>query len=193
MQDFIPTEVKMIKASNLINQYLNYLNLNKAHYIKIDIELSDHLVFKDILISNINFDYMSCEVHTSIVLNEIIQSKLKYFKVNIGNKVKEQNYIDSENKKINFLKDSSGPFGNDIKEKWMNKTSLTTFFVNHGFGWFDVCCSNLQKEDMVDELIYDKLIHTPLQIGLRYHLKRIIPEFIRSFKNILRRFLKIKK
>jgi len=193
MDDFIPTEVKMIKASNLINQYLNYLKLNKVHYIKIDIEHSDHLVFKDILTSNIDFDYMSCEVHSSIVLNEIIQSKLKYFKVNIGNKVNEQIYINSENEKINFLKDSSGPFGIDIKEKWMNKTSLTTFFVNHGFGWFDVCCSNLNEKDIIDETIYDRLIHTPLQVGFKYHLKRIIPEFIRSSKNILRRFLKIKK
>ena len=208
IQDFIPTNVKMVKASSLINQHLNYLNLNKAHYIKIDIEHLDHVVFKDILISNINFDYMSCEIHSGIVLNEIIQSKLKYFKVNIGKEIIKQDYINRENKRVNFLKDSSGPFGEDMREKWMNKTSLITYFVNHGFGWFDVCCSNLKEEDIANELMYDRLIHKPLQLGFRFHLKRIIPEFIRASKNIigviswrpfklsrkyLRKFLKIKK
>lgn len=190
LNEFSKIEVKVVRASNLINKYLNNLNLDKAHYIKIDIEHLDHIVFKEILDSDIKFNYISCEVHSSLVLKEVILSNLKFFKVVIGKDVKKLNYINNENIKINFMHDSSGPFGDDIKEKWINKTSLITFFVNHGFGWFDICCSNLNENNIEKELIYDLKIHKPIQLGFRYHFKRLIPEFIRSSKNIIRKIVK---
>ncbi len=190
LDEFNKINVRVVRASNLINKYLNNLNLEKAHYIKIDIEHLDHIVFKEILDSNINFDYISCEVHSSLVLKEVIQSNLKYFKVVIGKDVKKLNYKNNENININFAHDSSGPFGEDINEKWINKTSLITFFVNHGFGWFDICCSNLNENNIEKELIYDLKIHKPIQLGFRYHFKRLIPEFIRSLKNIIRKIVK---
>lgn len=188
IKEFKKINVNVKKASDIIKKYLDQFNLEKVNYIKIDIEHLDHLVFKEIINSNINFKYISCEAHSSLVLKEVINSNLKFFKVIFGKEVKNLNYLDKNKKKVNFLHDSSGPFGEDIKKKWLNKSSLITYFVNHGFGWLDIHCSSLNEKNVSEELIYNQTLHNPPQIGFKYHIKRIFPEFVRSLKNLLRRF-----
>ena len=186
VNEFYKINVKVLKSSNFINNYLKKLDLEKAYYIKIDIEHLDHVVLKDILDNAIKFDYISCEVHSSFVLQILILSNLNLFKVVNGKDVKNFSYINNENLQLNFLHHSSGAFGNDIVQKWINKSSLITFFVNHGFGWVDVCCSRLNEKNIDTELKYDVKIHEPFQPGFKFHLKRLIPEFVRSLKNVLK-------
>ena len=171
-----------MKASTLIKNYLNKFKLEKVHYIKIDIEYMDHIVLNDILKFKIKFDYISCECHSSNVLKELISSNIKFFKIILGSKVTNQSYINKNNTETKFLVDSSGPFGNDINQKWMNKTSLITYIVNNGFTWQDISCSALDEENISKELVYDSNTHKPLQMGFKFHLKRLIPSFFDSLK-----------
>jgi len=190
IDNFIRTEVRTTKATSIINKYFEKFNIDNAYYIKIDVEYLDDIILNDILSSKIKFDYISCEVHTSSVLLKVIKSKLKFFKIVIGEDVKNQKYLNQDNKYINFVHHSSGPFGNDIKGKWINKTSLITYFINNGLGWKDICCSYNEETNIDDELHYNNLIHNPPQYGFFFHLKRLFPEFVNSLKNILNNFTK---
>ena len=185
INEFKQINVNVKKASDIIKKYTEQFNLEKVNYIKIDLEHLDHLVFKDIIGSKINFEYISCEAHSSLVLKEIIKSNLKFFKIIFGPEVKNLNYLNKSKKIVKFLHDSSGPFGEDINKKWLNKSSLITFFVNHGFGWFDIHCSNLNEKNVNEELIYNQILHNPSQTSLKYHAGRIFTEFVKLFKNLL--------
>ena len=193
IEDFIKTEIKTVKASTLIKKYLKDFNINKAHYIKIDVEYMDHIILKDILSSDIEFDFISCEAQGSSVLIEIIKSKLKYFKILIGSDVKNLSYKNKIGENINFTHHSAGPFGDDIDKKWINKTSLITYFINNGLGWKDICCTYNEKLDVNEEISYNKFVHNPPQLGFFFHLKRIFPEFLKSFKNYLKKIFKFLK
>lgn len=56
---------------------------------------------------------------------------------------------------------------------------MVNYFLNNGFGWKDVNCY-INKSNIYGKIEYDPYIHRQ---GFKYHLKKIIPEFLKSLKN----------
>lgn len=134
--EFKKIEIKHIDVLKLIKEY------GFAHYIKIDLEEYDHIILNKILSENIKFNYISAEIKQ--IKDFTLFSKYKdncAFKIVDGHNV---NYIYN-----NFLENSAGPFGNDIKGSWLsydNFYKLLEFKLTQG-GWLDVHCSLIDRKE----------------------------------------------
>ena len=183
--------VKAIKASNLIKHYLEKFDIIDPYYVKIDIENSDHVVLEDIINNNIYSRYLSCEAHSIKVLDCILRSKYQSFKVVEGIDI-DFNFKQMIKSSINtdmsfqFLKGSSGPFGEDISKQWLTSLDLITYFINNGKGWKDIHCST-KKELYGNEISYTAF-NNPGS-GFFYHSKSLIPSFIKLLRMTLRKII----
>ena len=180
---FYKQEVKCEKASLLINKYLKKYDISQIEYIKIDIEGADDLVLNDLLKNNILCENLSVECHKSEVLELLLNSKFKSFKFVEGGDVTFKQNIEiinrlNEKKIINFDKHSSGPYGDDIPGDYYDKNSILTYFLNKGLGWKDIHCS-LKEKKYIPKIKYKPEIH---QQGFRYHLKKLLPSFIKAMR-----------
>ena len=180
---FYKQEVKCEKASLLINKYLKKYDISQIEYIKIDIEGADDLVLNDLLKNNILCENLSVECHKTEVLELLLNSKFKSFKFVEGGDVtfkKNIEIINKLNKKkiINFDIHSSGPYGEDIPGDYYDKNSILTYFLNKGLGWKDIHCSLKEKK------YFSKIKYKPgiYQQGFRYHLKKLLPSFIKAIR-----------
>jgi hypothetical protein len=181
INDFNKINVDSVRASNLIKYYKNKYNIIIPYYIKIDIEHHDWVVLKDLLNNNIYAEYLSVEVQTPEVIQLILNSNYKSFKILEGNKKLNNIYIrNKDNKKTKYTFDihSSGPFGNDIPGNWLKKNDLLPYFLNYGLGWKDICCSR-RIEEYQRRIYYNQKVHDQ---GFRYHLKKIFPSFLSMIK-----------
>ncbi len=130
-------KIKHIDVLKLIEEY------GFAHYIKIDLEEYDHIILDRILKENIKFNYISAEIKK--IKDFTLFSKYKdncSFKIVDGHNV---NYIYD-----NFLENSAGPFGNDIKGSWIsydNFYKLLEFKLTQE-GWLDVHCSLIDRKEI---------------------------------------------
>ena len=180
---FYKQEVKCEKASLLINKYLKKYDISQIEYIKIDIEGADDLVLNDLLKNNILCENLSVECHKTEVLELLLNSKFKSFKFVEGGDVTFKKNIEitnklNEKKIINFDIHSSGPYGDDIPGDYYDKNSILTYFLNKGLGWKDIHCS-LKEKKYIPKIKYKPEIH---QQGFRYHLKRLLPSFIKAMR-----------
>ena len=188
--EFEKREVKCGKASSLIKKYLEKYKISEIEYIKIDIEGADHLVLNDLLINNVLAKNLSVECHKPEVIELLLKTQYKSFKfVQGGNLIFKQNIEittkDNNKKIINFDKHSSGPFGDDIPGDYYDKNSILPFFLNNGFGWKDVHCS-LEKKNDLKNIKYLSSTHLS---GFKFHLKNILPSFIKALNYHLKLFL----
>ena len=178
---FYKQEVRCEKASLLINKYLKKYDISQIEYIKIDIEGADDVVLNDLLKNNILCENLSVECHKSEVLELLLNSKFKSFKFVEGGDVNFKKNIEitnklNEKKIINFDIHSSGPYGDDIPGNYYKKNSILTYFLNKGLGWKDIHCS-IKEKKYISKIKYKPEIH--LQ-GFRYHLKNLLPTFIKA-------------
>ena len=181
---FYKQEVKCKKASFVIKKYLQEYNISEIEYIKIDIEGADKLILRDLLQNNILAKNLSVECQDPEVIELLLKSTYKSFKFFKGKDMtfKKNIEITSKNndkKIINFDKDSSGPFGDDIPGNYYDKNSILPYFLNNGLGWKDVHCL-LEKKNNLHTIKYLPSIHSR---GFRHHFKNILPSFIKALKN----------
>ena len=174
----------------MIKKYLQEYNISEIEYIKIDIEGADKLILRDLLQNNILAKNLSVECQDPEVIELLLKSTYKSFKFFKGKDMtfKKNIEITSKNndkKIINFDKDSSGPFGDDIPGNYYDKNSILPYFLNNGLGWIDIHCSNEKKNNL--ETIKD--VHKVHQTGFRYHLKNILPSFSKSLKKNISKIL----
>ena len=156
IDDFKKIEVSHIDILELIKKY------GTAHYIKIDLEEYDHIVLNRILHNNIKFNYISAEIKK---INDFyLFSKFKEdcsFKLVNGHNV----HIVYEN----FIENSAGPFGNDIKGPWISYKNFSKFleFKLKQNGWLDVHCSLIdQKENTFlgqKYFLFDRLLNIKIK------------------------------
>ena len=185
LSNFKKITIQTKKTSNIIKKYLKKFNLNKIEFIKIDVESSSEKVFEDLLYSKILSKFISIEAQGPKILELILKSPYNSFKFingnDVGVKLKKIKITDKLNRKINhnFQIHSSGPYGKDIPGRYYSKNSMVNYFLNNGFGWKDVNCY-INKSNIYDKIEYDPHIHRQ---GFKYHLKKIIPEFLKSLKN----------
>lgn len=182
LNNYYKQKIRCEKASNLINKYLKIYNISEIEYIKIDVEGYDKFILQDLLQNKIISNYLSVECFDSEVIELILDSPFNSFKfIEGGNKLKDIEIIDINNKKknINFDYNSSGPYGDDIPGNYYDKKSILPYFLINGLGWKDIHCS-MKKYKELNMIKYDPTIHAQ---GLKYHLKKIYPSFIKSLKN----------
>jgi len=132
---------------------------------------------------------LSVECHEPEVLKLLLNSKFKSFKFVEGSDAIFKKNIEVINKLkkkyiINFDIHSSGPYGDDIPGNYYNKDSVLTYFLNKGLGWKDIHCS-LKEKKYFSKIKYKPEIH---QQGFRYHLKKLLPSFIKAMKKKIYNF-----
>ena len=191
--EFQKREVKCGKASSLIKKYIEKYKISEIEYIKIDIEGADHLVLNDLLINNVVAKNLSVECHKPEVIELLLKAQYKSFKfVQGGNMIFKKNVEittkDKNKKIINFDKHSSGPYGDDIPGDYYDKNSILPYFLNNGFGWKDVHCS-LERKKNLKNIQYLSSTHLS---GFKYHLKNILPSFVKALNYRLKLFLRKK-
>jgi len=55
--------------------------------------------------------------------------------------------ISKDYKGINLRTHSSGPLGNDMKFKWVNKRIIKFYFFISKYGWIDIHCTNYEFDN----------------------------------------------
>ena len=186
---FYKQEVRCERASLLINKYLKNYNISQIEYIKIDIEGADKLVLNDLLKNNILSENLSVECHEPEVLELLLNSQYKSFKFVEGGDLTFKKNIEvinkfNQKKIINFDIHSSGPYCDDIPGDYYDKNSILTYFLNNGLGWKDIHCS-LKEKKYFSKIKYKPEIH---QQGFRYHLKELLPSFIKAMRQRIYKF-----
>ena len=78
---FYKQEVRCEKASLLINNYLKNYDISQIEYIKIDIEGADKLVLNDLIKNDILAKNLSVECNDPEVIEFLLKSKYKFFKL----------------------------------------------------------------------------------------------------------------
>ena len=195
IHNYYRQEVECGKASTLIKKYLKIFNTSEIEYIKIDIEGADKLVLNDLIKNDILAKNLSVECNDPEVIEFLLKSKYKFFKLVKGadSFFKENVEIITKDKKkkfINFDKHSSGPYGDDIPGSYYDKKSIIPYFLNNGLLWTDVHCS-FEKKGNLQNIQYISRTHLS---GFRYHLINLLPQFIKAvndrFKLLKRKFKK---
>lgn len=111
-------------ASEIIKKHGN------PFYVKIDIEGADGLILKDIFSSRIYPEFISAECHNIDVFCHMVASgKYSMFNLVDGGSVQND---------YGFAYHSSGPFGDDIKGKWLNANDFFERLAENGLGWKDI-------------------------------------------------------
>jgi FkbM family methyltransferase len=147
LPNFFETEITSKDVIKIIEHY------GKPYYIKIDVEKFDEIILKRILSHNINPNYISVEA-THFNIFKLISSLDTYnsFKLVEGNNVeyiykKTLINVNSTKKKYSFVKNSAGPFGNDIYGFWINKENFTQLMEFKKYGWRDIHCSLIDSPE----------------------------------------------
>ena len=128
------------------------------YYIKIDLEQYDDVILKRIFDFNILPNYISAEAINQNVIDQFIKNEnYKSFKINEGKNIdflykKTNLFINNKKIKFSFPKNSSGPFGNDILGKWMNKRNYIKFMYYKKEGWRDIHASLVDQPENIDNV-----------------------------------------
>ena len=113
-------------------------------YIKIDLEHYDHIILKEIFKNKIAPKYISAESHNIEVFNLMTShDDYNHFKLSKGSGLSSEKYLikDLLDREINYVfpPHSAGPFGEDIKEDWVEKDKFKfDFFLRGGPSWVDI-------------------------------------------------------
>ena len=110
--------------------------------LKIDVEGYDLELLKYMVSSNILPNYLIIEIQNKETLYYLMENFLyKYFNFVLGHR------ISKDYRRINLKTHSSGPLGNDLKFKWVNKQVIKFYFLFLKYGWIDIHCTNLKYEN----------------------------------------------
>jgi FkbM family methyltransferase len=132
-----------LTPSEIINKY------GPPHYIKIDVERYDQEILRHLFDNSIYPPFISAESHSLEVFCLFVAcGKYKSFKLVDGDSVSElyKNAIiitDSGIENYSFPHHSAGPFGDDIKGKWMTSVDLMRHLTLKGLGWKDIHATNV--------------------------------------------------
>lgn len=130
--------IQISKLSSIIRQN------GEPFYVKIDVEFMDHVILKDLSENKIIPPYISSESHVIDVFRELICMGYEYFNLIDGASVYKKFHhhrialIDGGTAIFDFPSHSTGPFGDDIPEPWLNQNQLLQKLMAVGLGWKDI-------------------------------------------------------
>jgi FkbM family methyltransferase len=172
INDFYTINIKSQDIISFIKKY------GEAYYIKIDLENYDNKILEKILLSKIKFSYLSVEINDNKTISTLAEiENFNSYKIINGKKISKyySNAIieDKLKKKIkySFLKNSAGPFGNDIKGHWMDKKNLLKVIDYANIGWNDLHVS-----------VYDKAKENYYNIP-ECKFKNLVKFYLKNFLN----------
>ncbi len=155
-------EYKVVKLSSftpaeIINKH------GEPYYIKIDLENYDIEILKNLKKNNIYPEFLSFECH-DLDSFEYIKKQFNYNSYNIvfGDRIGYEykwHKIETTNgdEYFKFSTHSAGPFGKDLKYRWLSINNISKIISNSGAGWIDIHCSNGLKKNN-NEYLYTLII-----------------------------------
>lgn len=137
-QEWELREVPVRKLSSIIDAF------GEPHFVKIDVECYDHLVLRDLMTSGVRPRFISAESHVIDVFCMLVCMNYKKFRLvdgatipeRFGNHTIQTSYCGSMS--YNFRRRSSGPFGEDLPDQWIDKEQCLKNLLQHGLGWIDI-------------------------------------------------------
>lgn len=119
-------------------------------FAKIDVENVDHVVLRELRLSGALPPHLSVEAHSFEVIAEVIRAEFPRARLVNGQLVHQRHAtatIASPSGPVPFAfrHHSSGPFGEDLLDPWLNHEQLVVHWVHRavllGGGWYDVHAS----------------------------------------------------
>jgi FkbM family methyltransferase len=161
----------------IIRQY------GEPYYVKIDIEHYDHVVLNAMLRADIRPPYISAESHSIDVFCIIVAMGYSSFKLVDGSSVNSL-YGDCivraphGDEAFSFGDHSAGPFGNDIRGKWIGKRRFAAYVADVGLGWKDIHASLIDPPEE----------HYPVEQDIPWRLLawKLVNHFPRMMLNLKR-------
>jgi FkbM family methyltransferase len=159
----------------------NIIEENGApYYIKIDLESFDAVVLRALFEKEIKPPFISAESHSIEIFSLLVANgNYNSFSLLDGKSVPKL-YIDhpietvTGRAKFSFKKHSAGPFGNDLKGKWLTADNFLRVLAIKNLGWKDIHASNIIVADENDQ---------PYRLILQRHTLKSIWRAIREFGN----------
>jgi FkbM family methyltransferase len=133
-----------IEARRLSGLFREY---GQPDFVKIDIEGIDHKIVRDLRVSGCIPSQFSVEAHSFDVVNEILKTDHSKFRMVHGGQVARRFRSHSiktmsGRAPFSFPNHSSGPFGEDLPDPWMNAEAMVSNWLLrrslHGPGWYDI-------------------------------------------------------
>ena len=186
-EELINYEAVLLPSKSAIRIIEKY---GEPYYIKIDIEHYDSEILQALYESNFFPPFISAETHDIKVFSLLVVMGYGAFKLVEGRAVSHVYSgcsIQHGQEKISysFPYHSAGPFGNDIKGKWMNAENFLRLLAYEGLGWRDIHAARFEKADssaMPSLIKYGKHL-------IKYKLMSYIPEALKVLiKDLARRF-----
>lgn len=180
INDFYIERVSSKKVENIIKEY------GDPFYVKIDLEKYDHEILFELLNNKIIPNYISVEANTVDVFCTLVSlGNYKSFKLVNGEDVHityQNIQIETLNalKNFKFLKNSAGPFGNDINGPWISRDNFFYLLAKEKLGWKDIHCSRIN----LPEINKNYLKYYDRKKAIRKRLIKISKKILRIFKKI---------
>jgi FkbM family methyltransferase len=116
----------------------------EPYFVKIDVEHYDHMVLRDLLTSGVRPDLISVESHVIDVYCLLVAMGYTRFRLIDGATVPQRfgahhiRTLDGRVIEHAFKLHSSGPFGEDLADEWIDKGRCAQELYRRGLGWVDV-------------------------------------------------------
>jgi FkbM family methyltransferase len=124
-------------------------------YVKIDVEHYDGEILKALFEAGIRPPFISAESHSSDILALLVEmGGYDAFKLVDGATVSSR-YGDaliqcrSGPERYSFPPHSAGPFGDDVRGRWISSAGLRNVLAIEGMGWKDIHASNCRQPNEV--------------------------------------------
>jgi FkbM family methyltransferase len=127
------------------------------YYVKIDLESFDSIVLRALFEKGIRPPFISAESHSIEIFALLVASGGYNSFALLDGKTVPKHYTNHQIKtglgfaKFSFKKHSAGPFGEDLKEKWLTADNFLRVLAIKNLGWKDIHASNVITANESDQ------------------------------------------
>ena len=136
--DWVLMSIPVRRLSSIIREY------GEPYFVKIDVEHYDHVVLRDLLMSGLRPELISAESHVIDVYCLLVAMGYVRFRLVDGATLPERfaahriRTLDGRQIPYHFKDRSSGPFGEDLLDEWIDKGRCAQELHRRGLGWLDI-------------------------------------------------------
>lgn len=136
--DWHTVRVPVVPLSEIIDKR------GAPYFIKVDVEYYDRKVLFDLLVNRVRPPFISAEAHEIDVYCLLVAMGYTRFRLVSGATVDKEfagsniRTLDGVTRPFHFEYDTSGPFGDDLDQEWVDKNDALERLLSHGLGWVDL-------------------------------------------------------